>query len=289
VKSRENKLIAESLREAAVLLEQQRANPFRVGAYRKAADTVEELPLDIGIIFRTDGLDGLMRLPGVGPQIGSAIVELIRTGQWTQLQRLRGVQDPEALFARVPGIGDELARRVVNQLHLDTLEALEVAAYDGRLKKVQGFGPRRLLMVRAALAEMLGRGRDHRRTGHEPPVDVLLDVDREYRQKAAANKLRLIAPRRFNPRNEQWLPILHSERGDWHFTALFSNTPLAHSLGRTRDWVIMYFQSDAHEEGQRTIVTETRGPLTGERVIRGREEDCAEYYRSLKPHPSNAA
>ena len=53
----------------------------------------------------------------------------------------------------------------------------------------------------------------------EPGVDLLLDVDREYRRKAESGALPKIMPRRFNPSGEAWLPILHTERGDWHFTA----------------------------------------------------------------------
>jgi hypothetical protein len=116
-----------------------------------------------------------------------------------------------------------------------------------------------------------------------------LDVDREYREKAAAKQLRLIAPKRFNPKNEAWLPVLHTERGQWQFTALYSNTALAHSLGRTRDWVVIYFQSDSYAEGQRTIVTETQGPIKSRRVVRGRENECAEHYRVLVSQPPNAA
>ena len=77
-----------------------------------------------------------------------------------------------------------------------------------------------------------------------------------------------------------WLPILHTSRESWHFTALYSNTARAHELVRTRDWVVLYFNADDHAERQRTIVTEQRGPLTGRRVIRGREEECREYYRA---------
>jgi putative hydrolase len=83
-----------------------------------------------------------------------------------------------------------------------------------------------------------------------------------------------IAPRRFNPSGEAWLPILHTERGEWHFTALFSNTARAHELGRNRDWVVIYFHEDSGPEGQRTVVTETRGPAAGQRVVRGREAEC---------------
>ncbi|MBI4657330.1 MAG: DNA-binding protein [Verrucomicrobia bacterium] len=287
---KENRIIAERLREAASLLEQQGANRFRVAAYRRAAETVESLPQDVGLLLRTEGFQGLTALPGIGSQIGGAIAEMVRTGQWTQLDRLRGHLDPESLFARIPGIGPKLARRVLDDLHIDTLEELEMAVYSGRLGNVPGFGNRRLAMVRATLAEMLGRGRRRGRAApHEPPVDILLDVDREYRDKAAANTLRRIAPKRFNPTNEAWLPVLHTERGVWQFTALYSNTALAHSLGRTQDWVVMYFQSDSYTEGQRTVVTETQGSLKGKRVVRGRENECAEHYRSLWPRPSNVA
>jgi hypothetical protein len=112
----------------------------------------------------------------------------------------------------------------------------------------------------------------------EPSIEVLLDVDREYREKAAAGRLVTIAPRRFNPTGEAWLPVLHTERGDWHFTALFSNTARAHELKRTRDWVVLYFHADTQAEVQRTVVTETQGALTGRRVIRGREAECRAYY-----------
>jgi putative hydrolase len=285
----ENKTIAERLREAAALLEQQEASRFRVAAYRKAAETVESLPQDVSLIFRTEGFSGLTALPGIGTQLGGAIAEMIRTGQWTQLERLRGTLDPESLLTKVPGIGVNLARRIVNDLHIETLQGLETAVHDGRLAKLPGFGVRRVAMTRAALAEMLGRRGRQKIDRHEPPIDILLDVDREYREKSAAKKLRMIAPKRFNPKNEAWLPVLHTERGVWRFTALYSNTALAHNLGRTRDWVVIYFQSDSSPEGQRTIVTETLGRLKGSRVVRGRENECIQHYRTLWSNPPNVA
>ena len=274
----DNHVIAERLRETAWLLEQQDANPYRVNAYRKAADVIQSLGPELAVVFQKNGFEGLVRLSGIGPQIAGAIVEMLRTGRWMQLERLRGTLDPEALFSSVPGIGPKLARLVMDSLNIDTLEALEIAAYDGRLATVPQFGPRRLAMVRAELAQVLGRPRSQVSELVEPGVDLLLDVDREYRDKAGAGLLRRIAPRRFNPGNKPWLPILHAERTNWHFTALFSNTGLAHRLGRTDDWVVIHFNQDGHE-GQCTIVTETRGPLEGKRVVRGRERECEGYYR----------
>jgi putative hydrolase len=130
---------------------------------------------------------------------------------------------------------------------------------------------------------MLSRSRPHRTvaaTGktEEPPVAMLLDVDREYRAGAEVGTLPTIAPRRFNPSGEAWLPVLHATRNGWHFTALFSNTAQAHQLNRTRDWVVLYFYDDEHVEGQHTVVTETHGPLAGRRVVRGREAQCRAHY-----------
>jgi len=59
---------------------------------------------------------------------------------------------------------------------------------------------------------------------------------------------------------------------------MFSNTARAHEFGRTRDWVVIYFHADHREEGQRTVVAETHGPLEGRRVVRGREPECREHY-----------
>jgi hypothetical protein len=112
----------------------------------------------------------------------------------------------------------------------------------------------------------------------EPPAAVLLDVDREYREKAMANELKKIAPKRFNPEGEAWLPVLHTRRDKWHFTALFSNTAPTHELGKVHDWIVIYFHSDSGGEAQRTIVTETRGAPSGQCVVRGRERECLSIY-----------
>jgi hypothetical protein len=200
-----------------------------------------------------------------------------------QLERLRGDADPVSLFTAVPGLGHRLAERIHEELHIDTLEALELAAHDGRLEHVPGVGPRRAATIRANLHAMLSRARAHHRAPvvdaqGGPGVDVLLGVDKEYRDKATHFQLPMIAPKRFNPSGEAWLPVLHASRDGWHFTALFSNTAQAHQLGRTKDWVVIYFYDDEHAEGQHTVVTETRGPLVGRRVVRGREADCRAFY-----------
>jgi DNA polymerase (family X) len=274
---------ADRLREAADLLHAQGANPFRVAAYRKAAATVLELPEDLRAVVDRAGLPGLEALPNVGRGIAAALLEMVRSGRWTQLERLRGSADPVQLLTAVPGLGHRLAERIHEELHVDTLEALELAAHDGRLESVPGVGPRRAAAIRASLQAMLSRSRPHRTapaTGgiDQPPVAMLLEVDREYRRRAADGSLPTIAPRRFNPSGEAWLPVLHTTHAPWHFTALFSNTAQAHQLDRTRDWVVLYSYDDEHAEAQHTVVTETHGALAGLRVVRGREAECRAHY-----------
>jgi len=270
----DNQAIAEKLLEIADLLEQQHANPYRVNAYRRAARTVTGHTEALESLARREGMEGLIKLPGIGRSIALAILEMLRTGRWVQLERLRGSLDPEQVFQSIPGVGPQLARSMHEALEIESLEQLEHAAHDGRLEKVPGVGPRRSRMIAAALDQMLrSRPALSRSRGEEPPVSLLLDVDREYREEAAAGNLRKIAPRRFNPSGEAWLPILHTQRGDWHFTALYSNTSRAHDFGKTDDWVVLYFHTDHGSEMQRTVVTETTGPMAGQRVVRGREQE----------------
>ena len=278
-----NTQVAMKLQEMSDLLQQQGANPFRINAYRRAGQNLLGLQREVAEILAQEGLKGLVALPGVGKGIATAISEIVTTGRWAQLDRLRGTLDPEHLFQTVPGIGPNLAERIHEDLHIDTLEALESAAYDGRLSRVKGIGQRRLTILQASLAAMLGRARRERSLIRDggPDLSLLLRIDRLYLEQAAAGELPLIAPRRFNPEGSAWLPILHTDQDGWHFTAMYSNTARAHQLKRTRDWVVIYYYDEHHQEGQVTLVTETHGPLLGRRVARGREQACRQYYLAV--------
>jgi putative hydrolase len=146
---------------------------------------------------------------------------------------------------------------------------------------VPGFSQKKIELVQLRLTHVLG----YRRSGasvlgsiEEPPVSVLLQIDFLYRKKAQADELPKIAPKRFNPTGEAWLPILHVSRKGWHFTALYSNKARAHKLDKVKDWVLIFFYDKQHHEGQHTVVTETKGPLLDKRVVRGREEECRSHY-----------
>jgi len=151
------------------------------------------------------------------------------------------------------------------------------------LEDVPGVGPGIARVIRELLTHhrlppldrLLSTAGDSPAPGPErrPSAEELLDVDREYRQKAAAGELPLIAPQRFNPTGDRWLPVLHTRRGARRYTALFSNTERAHRLGRSRDWVVLYVR-DAVGEHQYTVITSTHGVLRGHRVVAGHEHRC---------------
>jgi putative hydrolase len=280
-----NKELADLLEQIADLLDSQEANRFRVEAYQEAAGTVRTAENSIAALAHKRGQDALQELPNIGTGIARVIHGYVMTGRSEILERLQGESAQGAAFKQVPGIGKKLARRIAEELNISTLEELEQAAHDGRLEKVEGFGSGRIHNLRVSLAGLLSSAaqRSRRQAAGEkkpkerPEVETLLEVDKEYRRKAKAGKLRKIAPKRFNPEGEAWLPVLHTEREEWDFTALYSNTKRAHDLEKTDDWVVLYYQKDG-QENQVTVVTETQGALEGRRVVRGLEEECRKYY-----------
>ncbi len=281
-----NKEIAGILDQIAELLEMQDENPFRIKAYRDGADSIRSFDGSVAQISLDEGEEALRSIPNIGDGIARIIISYVKMGRSEMLERLQSEVSPVDLFSQVPGIGEELAERISEELDISTLEELEQAAYDGRLDDLEGFGEKKVQNIQVSLAGMLStsaqrsrrRTEKQEKTKEQPEIKTLLSIDEAYRRKAEADKLRKIAPKRFNPEGEAWLPILNTEKNGWKMTALYSNTALAHDLDKINDWVVIYYEKDDHE-GQNTIVTETKGPLEGKRVVRGREAECREYYQ----------
>ncbi len=237
-----NDEIADALERLADLLEAQEANPFRVRAYRRAAGTVRARPERLAERVARGGRASLEGLPGIGKTLASLIEELVHTGRLAFLERLEGQVSPEDLFTTLSGIGEELAARIHRELGVETLEELELAAHDGRLAALPGFGGRRVRAVRDALATVLGRST--RRRARERRL-------RETRASSATTG-----------------PPAASER------PAVATILAVDEEYKTRDWVVIYYERDGDED-QCTVVTERSGALRGRRVVRGREDECA--------------
>lgn len=279
-----NERIAVSLEEVADELQAQGANPYRTDAYRHGAISVRNCPRAMKELLHQEGVEGLMDLPGIGSSLAGAIEHLLETGRLPLLERLRGRHAAETIFATVPDIGPGLAKRIHEHLRIENLAELQAAANDGRLAAVPGMGVKRVRAVRESLAgrftqrNSAGRNRSRSvdRLGDEANDDVtveqLLDIDREYRLRAERNDLPRVAPRRFNSTADAWLPVLHTQRAEQHFTAMFSNTARAHQMGTTHDWVVIY-RDDPYGHGCWTVITSLYGATRGQRIVCGRENE----------------
>jgi len=282
-----NEELANAIKEVATFLQVQGANRFRVEAYYRAVNVLLSLDQPVWQIYEMNGIAALEELPAFGKSIARALQQMIRGGKWPLLERLSGNDAIESAFASVPNIGPVFAKRIHDELHIETLAELQAAAWDGRLEKLSGVGEKRLRAVRESLA---GRGRfqhpltsdeDHFDVTSKIPVAEILDIDDQYQFEVRNKTLPKVAPKKNNPTQEAWLPILHTQRGDRHYTALYSNTAHAHELGMHTDWVVIYLEDHHHtqQHGRWTVITSQFGKLRGKRIVRGREKLCVEYYR----------
>ena len=153
-----NEELAGVLEEMAALLTKVgETNPYRVQAYLHAASAVRSHDEPLTLLYGAGGRSALMGIPGVGVRIARHLEQYIERGRAGLHDRLQSAADPAALFASVPGIGDSLARRIVDELGLRTLGELERAVQDGRLGALDGVGPRRLEALRLQLNSILSR------------------------------------------------------------------------------------------------------------------------------------
>jgi len=278
-----NSEVAQMLDEIAGLLQLRGDNPYRVAAYRRAAVSIRRSKESLAGIFERDGLPGLERMPGIGTSLARKIGQMLRNGELKALERLRRKHAREDLLVTIPMVGKRLAERIRSNLGADSLEEVLAAAEDGRLRRIEGLGQKRVEAIRDSLLVRLGdRPRRQRLPDHSAcSVELLLEIDREYRDLAAGNRLPKAAPRRFNPTGAAWLPILRVERHGRQFTAHFANTANSHQFGHVRDWVVIR-SDDKNAFGIWTVVTAARGECRGKRIIKGRERECQDYYRTAK-------
>ena len=127
-----------ALREIAELLELKNETTFRIRAYENASKALGGLTEDVHVLVAEGRLK---QVKGVGESVQRRVEELLSTGKIAYLEELRaeypvGVRS----LMSVPGVGPSLARRVYQELGVDSLEALRAAAKDGRLASLPGFG-----------------------------------------------------------------------------------------------------------------------------------------------------
>jgi DNA polymerase (family 10) len=123
--------------QMADLLEYQGENVFRVRAYRRAAQNLESFAGDLEALAAGSRL---AEIPGVGKDLAAKIEEYLATGRIQAVDKLK-TQIPRGVLEliQVPGLGPKTAKRLTEQLKVDTLAGLEAAIRSGKLKTVPGF------------------------------------------------------------------------------------------------------------------------------------------------------
>jgi DNA polymerase (family 10) len=136
----ENRQVAEIFKVMADILAIQGENAHRILAYRRAAESVSALSRPLEEMWRAGELE---TLPGVGKILAAKIDELMRTGRLAVYEKLRA-QVPAGVveMLRVPGVGPKRVATFWKELGTESIEALEEAAREGRLRQLPGIGAR---------------------------------------------------------------------------------------------------------------------------------------------------
>jgi DNA polymerase (family 10) len=126
------------------LLELKEENPFKIRAYRKAAQNIEALSKSVEKIYTEGGLKALLQVPGIGQHIAEKIEEQIKTGKVHAHQDLLK-QFPKGFLelAEVQSMGPKTANLLYKKLKIDNLKKLEKAAKEGKLRNLPGFGAKK--------------------------------------------------------------------------------------------------------------------------------------------------
>ncbi len=136
-----NTEIAEMFSRLAELLEIQGANPFRIRAYRKAAQTIEGLPHSVTSML-AEGSD-LSALPGIGEDLATKIQEIVETGHLSLLDQVSSrLPGQLAELAKIPTLGPKRVKMLYDTLGIQDLKGLTQAARSGKIRKLHGFGPK---------------------------------------------------------------------------------------------------------------------------------------------------
>ena len=142
--------VAEAFEEIGDLLAIEGENPFRIRAYRRAAQVVRSLPRELAEIHDPEEYDAI---PGIGRDLAGKINELVETGRLKALERLRRSVPPGAReLLSLPGMGPVRVRALMAGLKVENRADLERALAAGRVATVRGFGPVLQSRLRAALA-----------------------------------------------------------------------------------------------------------------------------------------
>jgi DNA polymerase (family 10) len=146
----DNAAIAHILGEIADLLEIKGDNPFKIRAYRNVADIAGNHPHDLATLDET----ALREIPGIGKDLAGKIREIATTGDSQFHRDLLGEFPPSILeMMRLQGVGPKTVAMLHRELGVQTLDDLQRAALDGRVRAIKGMGAKKEALILKAIEE----------------------------------------------------------------------------------------------------------------------------------------
>src|SRR4030042_4500636 len=178
-----NQGIARIFNDIADLLEIKGENPFRIRAYRRAAQNIEALTKDVAETTK----DELLNIPGIGQDLAGKIEEYVKTGRLQFYENLKK-EVPESLsvLLLVPGLGPKTARLLFEKLNVKDMETLEQLAREHKLSGLPGIKEKTEENILRGI-EMLKRGMERQPLGKVLPVAN--DILQHLKSKAPVKKL----------------------------------------------------------------------------------------------------
>lgn len=132
--SLDKKTIIKTLERIALYMELQGENPFKVSAFRKAAQVLE---LDDRSLSE---MDNISSLKGIGAATGAVIEDLITKGESSLLVELQQTVPSGLLpMLKIPGLGGKKIAKLYQELHIDSIDALKLACEEGKVQSLPGF------------------------------------------------------------------------------------------------------------------------------------------------------
>jgi DNA polymerase (family 10) len=140
------------LENIAILMELKGENPFKISAFRKAANALETDDRSLALI------DDFTKISGIGKGTSAVIKEYVETGKSEILVELKEeVPDGLLPMLKLPGLGGKKIAKLYKELHIDSIEALKQACEENKIQVLAGFGKKSEEKILAAIAEMGSR------------------------------------------------------------------------------------------------------------------------------------
>lgn len=142
-----NHRVTTLFRAMADVLAAQRANPYRIRAYRRAADAIVAIDEDVAELAKRQALE---EIDGIGRDLSDKIMEVLKTGTFQAYEALRTpLPDEVKVWASLPGLSESLVSYLYARLNIKTLAALEQLVQSHLLRTIPGFSRSEDRLLRA--------------------------------------------------------------------------------------------------------------------------------------------